>query len=121
MGDGDKQLRLFDAQRRPVDEEVYSPLWPTFWSFHEANPEVYRLFKRFTLQAIRAGRQHYSAYAVCHQIRWHIEIVKRHEGDWKLNNNFIPFYARVFHRDFPQHADFFETRTLKADRVGTNN
>lgn len=85
-----------------------------FEAYDEAHPEVRDLFRRYTLQAIRAGRTHYSANAIFERIRWHYEV-DRGEDDWKLNNNFRALYARQFMRDHPQYEGFFRTRTRRSE------
>jgi len=82
-----------------------------WWEFHKANPQVYELFKRFTFEALRSGRKHYSAYAIFQRIRWHSEIETQGD-DFKLNNNHQPYYARLFMHDHPQYDGFFKTRGL---------
>ena len=85
-----------------------------FERFHLANPEVWRLFQRFAFEAARAGRTRYSARTIIHRIRWYVEVETR--GDhFKINNDFSPFYARLWARAYPSHEDLFETRTSAAD------
>lgn len=86
-----------------------------FREFCAANPEVYELFKQFTFQAIQRGRARYSADAVFHRIRWHVDIETRSADDFKLNDHYTACYARKFMRDFPEHDGFFETRKSAAD------
>jgi hypothetical protein len=84
-----------------------------FQAFHDANPEVWKLFQQFTFLLIDKKFQHYSADAVCHQIRWHTAVVTS-DRDFKLNNNFTSRYARLFHKEYPKHSTFFRTRTLNS-------
>ena len=85
-----------------------------FWTFHKENPHVYQLVKRFTFQAIRAGRSHYSIQSIFERMRWYTDI-ETNDPDFKLNNNHRPFYSRLFMDDHPEHKDFFRLRTAKAD------
>ena len=48
-----------------------------WWKWHLSNPKVYELFKKFTLEAIRAGHKRYSAHAIVQRIRWHTDIETR--------------------------------------------
>jgi len=82
--------------------------------FHALNPGVYHLFKRFTLEAIAKGRDHFSAGLVLGRIRWYSAIETTGEP-WKINENFAAYYARQFMRDFPEHAGFFRTRILTGE------
>jgi hypothetical protein len=85
-----------------------------FERFHVENPEVWKLFKQFSLNAHDAGRQHYSAKAVFERIRWHIEI-ETLGGEVKLNNNFTAHYARMFHIYRPDLDGFFRNRKLTSE------
>jgi hypothetical protein len=82
-----------------------------FKAFHEANPKVWELFKKFAFELIDKKFKHYSADAVCHQVRWHTAVVTS-DRDFKLNNNFTSRYARLFHKEFPRYDGFFITRSL---------
>ena len=81
-----------------------------WWEFHRENPEVYELFKRFAFEAARV-RDHYSSDAIVHRIRWYTAIeTQDHTADFKINNNWTPYYGRLFMVDFPEHEGFFRTR-----------
>ncbi len=86
-----------------------------FRQFHSDNPHVYELFKRFTFQTIRAGRTYYSSDAICHRIRWHTNVETRAYDEFKINDHYTAFYARMFMRECPQHDGFFRTRASMAD------
>ena len=81
--------------------------------FHHDNPLVYDLFKRFTFQAIQAGRKNYSVNAIFERIRWHTDIDTRGD-EFKLNNNHRAYYGRKFMRDYPKFDGFFRTRDTKS-------
>lgn len=82
-----------------------------FEKFHISHPGVWGLFERFAFEIIRAGKSHYSADAIFHRIRWFHAIESRGE-EVKINNNFSPYYARLFHTKYPQHKGFFRNREL---------
>jgi len=81
------------------------------------NPHVWRHFVRFARQAARSGRKHYSARAIFHRIRWHLEVEVEGDHEFKINNNFSAVFARWFHRTHPQHDGFFRLRA----RVSENH
>ena len=85
-----------------------------FDTYHEANPWVYEAFKRLTFQLIDAGRKNFSASAVVERIRWGVSIGDYGPDDFKINNNYRAFYARLFHMEHPQHDGFFRTRKQKS-------
>lgn len=86
-----------------------------FEAYHKANPHIYELFKRFTFEKIRAGAKNLGSKAVFERIRWEtgVETVG---DDFKVNNIFTPFYARLFMRDYPEHEGFFRVRASAADQ-----
>lgn len=92
--------------------ELSDTLADKFWTYHRENPAIYGLFCRFTGEALEAGRDHLGAKMIYERIRWFTSI----ETDWaefKLNNNYHAFYARLWMRDHPQHGEFFRTRKQK--------
>lgn len=86
------------------------PSWPAFQRFHSANPDVYRLFTRFALEARARGNKHYSADAILHRVRWEADMFG---GGVKINNIFTPYYARLFMKHHPDMEGFFRTRELR--------
>lgn len=84
-----------------------------FREFHRANPAVYTLFQKYTFTAIEAGRTKYSARNIMERVRWDADIVIR-GGGFKINNNFVPFYSKMFMQAYPQHNGFFNTRSRAA-------
>ncbi len=95
------QLNLFTVDPKQVKFEKY----------HAKNPEVWQQFKDATFALIRVGRNHFSADAILHSIRFNTVI--RGGKDFKINNNYSSMYSRMFTANYPQHKDFFEQRILK--------
>lgn len=90
-----------------------------FWAFHEANPEVYNLFDRFTRELIGARYPHGSAKLIFERIRWETMVLTRGSGPVKLNNNFTSRYARLWEHRNPQHKGFFRQRALNPVSANT--
>ena len=86
-----------------------------WWIWHKANPHVYELFKRFTMQAINRGHRNLSAWLIVNRIRWETSIETKGD-DFKISNDFIAYYSRLFMHDHPQYKGFFRTKTLKSER-----
>lgn len=84
-----------------------------FYEFHRANPQVWIEFEQKALEMIKAGRRHYSARAILEVARWSIHLQTTDE-EFKVNNNHIPYYARMFRANHPEHAGFFRTREQAA-------
>ena len=83
-----------------------------FEKFHSNNPLVYYFFKRFTFEVIAKGYQRFSADAIMHRVRWKTKIETLNEK-FKINNDYVALYARMFIDDFPQFDGLFEIRRRK--------
>ena len=80
-----------------------------FQKYHETNPQVYEMFKRFAFELINSNVKSTGVRLVIERIRWETTI--QTEGDaFKLNNNWSPYYSRMFMKDYPQHKGFFRVR-----------
>jgi len=104
----------FEAEKTRYDEMLLE------WSrFHDAHPEVWKLFKRFTFDRIERGFRHYGAGAIMERVRWETSAGADPElEEFKINNNHRAFYARFFMGYYPEHEGFFRLReqTSEADR-----
>jgi hypothetical protein len=92
-----------------------------FIDFHKSNPEVYELFEHFTNEAIAAGMTKIGSKFVFERIRWEMMVKTKGAGycvatkrPLKLNNNFTPWYARLFMAKNRKHIGVFELRTIKS-------
>lgn len=86
-----------------------------FEAFHKENPQVYEMFRRFTFQAIDAGRKEFGAKMVWERCRW-TSMIETNDSPFRLNNNWVSAYARKFMEDHPEHAGLFETRKSLMDK-----
>lgn len=81
-----------------------------FEKFDAEHPELYQAFKKIALRAALA-RSRYSARGIFHIIRW--ESLVSTGTDYKIDDGWSPHYARKFMAEYPEHGEFFETRTRK--------
>lgn len=77
------------------------------------NPEIWEMFKKFTFQAINAGRKYIGARMIIERIRWETMIRATSGDGFKINNMVQPYFARKFMRLYPQHKDIFRTRKCR--------
>lgn len=85
-----------------------------FWRFHTANPEVYAGLVNLTRVWLerRPGRK-LGIGMLFEVLRW--EVAMRTTGDdFKLNNNYRSYYARLIMSRNPDLAGVFDTRRLHA-------
>ena len=87
-----------------------------WWKWHQKNPQVWKKFEEYTFQAINAGRKKYSQWAIINRIRWNAEV-ETSGGDFKISNDYIAFYARLFHVKHPEYKDFFSVKPFKEEKM----
>jgi len=78
------------------------------------------LFKEFTFTAISRGHKKLSSEMIINRIRWETNIMTN-DKDYKINNNYKPFYSRMFMSEHPEYENFFYKRTSKADMETYND
>jgi len=81
-------------------------------AFLKENPRAFGLFCQFTFEAIDKGFETYSAYAICERMRWEMTFFSDTPTEFKLNNNYRPYFARWFMQTYPQFDGFFRLRKL---------
>ena len=69
-------------------------------------PGVATLFERLSMQVHHAGHERYSADAILHRIRWHMQI-ERGDREFCINNNWSSQLARWF---LDQHPELTQPR-----------
>jgi hypothetical protein len=82
-----------------------------WWAWHKDNPQVWVLFERFALEAISHGHKKISHWLIINRIRWETTIVTT-GGDFKISNDHIAFYARLWKAKHPEHKDLFTTKRM---------
>lgn len=86
-----------------------------FEEFHADNPHVYTVLVYLARQWIRLTDRHKIGIgALYERARWEI-AVQTNDPDFRLNNNFRAFYARLIMRDEPGLDDLFDLRRSAAD------
>ena len=104
-------------------DEVRHHLWlcgadhdtvEAFIAAFKASPEVWRQFERFALEVCTKGRA-IGSKAIIERVRWEAEVENNEE--WKVNNNWAPYYARVFEFKHPRFSGFFQKKKLKGVSV----
>ena len=81
--------------------------------FHVRNPDVWRLFQRFTWEKINVGFQHYSVRGIWHRIRWETPAGDDGIVKFKLGDHHAKFYGQAFMKHNPQFEGFFRKREVK--------
>lgn len=90
-------------------------LMETFMAYHKKNPDIYKSFERFSLEAFKTGRKHYSHWAVAQRIRWY-STIETQGSEFKLSNDLIALYARLVVYRNPEMYGFFKFKKMKRVR-----
>jgi hypothetical protein len=90
-----------------------------FLAYDKDNPQVWTVFEKFAKQVVDTGREYFGAKAVMERVRW-FSVVEANDT-FKVNNNWVAFYARKFGLKYPKHADFFRIRDSAADLLASDH
>lgn len=91
----------------------------TAWrEFHRANPQVFALFVRFSKEA-RKQRGRFGARMIGERIRWYTQV-ETNGDEYRLNDHWWPYYARLAMLTEPDLAGFFETRGARFDATDSD-
>jgi hypothetical protein len=80
----------FDALFGEADPRMVAK----FFTYHERNPTLYRLFLSFALQAKASGRPRFSSWMIGNRVRWYT-AVETTGPVYKLTNDYFALYARL--------------------------
>lgn len=86
-----------------------------FEEFHKANPEVFQMLEVLASSLIARGRKKIGIGFLCEVLRWNYYMeTSDPNSEFKLNNNYRPYYARLLIERHPSWADAFEIRNLRS-------
>jgi hypothetical protein len=84
-----------------------------FKAFHQQNPHIFAHFMRLADEMRATGRERYSARTIVEVMRWHYNL-KTSGNVFKVNDDFVPIYARVLIHEHPRFDGFFELRAVRS-------
>lgn len=94
---------------------LQKPLYEQFKEFHEENPEVFVALEEMAQTLISRGRKKFGIGLLIEVLRWNYYMKTNDpNSDFKINNNYRPFYARLLIESHPDWADVFELRHLRS-------
>lgn len=111
-----------DLFRNPIVElaiqnKQYFP--DDFIKWLKDNIHVWNAFDREALKVITHGHKHYGAKTIFEFLRHHSATREIANGsEWKLNNNYPSYLARLFALARPAHKNLFEFRVTRKVRSG---
>ena len=84
--------------------------YDTFEDFHADNPEVYSLLVRLARTLRVRGYNKFSITLIYEMARW-TKMMETTDGEYKLNNNWKPNYARLIMEQEPDLQGVFDLRS----------
>lgn len=85
-----------------------------FEEFHELNQHIYRNLRYLALLAVKSGKKKLGMRLLWERLRWEYFVTTvTNEDTYKLNDHFVPHYARMLMEKEPRLNGVFETRELK--------
>ena len=86
-----------------------------FDSFHRPNPHIFRMFRERAFAMRATGRSTYGARTIIENMRWDHDI-QTTGVDFKINDDWVPMYARLLLHRYPKIGPFFELRKVGVER-----
>lgn len=108
------QLRLVDGEANVVGRTRLDQVFESWIAFHRNNLQFWYAFERRTGE-MRKVRDTYSARTIIENARWD-ETMRTHGEDVKINNNYTPFYARLYLAKYPEAKGFFQLKELTSKK-----
>lgn len=82
-----------------------------FDDWHADNPAIWKYFQRFSFEALAHGRRKISHWLIINRIRWEVFVLTTGR-DFKISNDFIAFYARLWRKTYPEHKTLFNIKRM---------
>ena len=86
-----------------------------FEDFHRSNPHVYRTLVRLAREWVNeTGARKLGIKSLYEVARWRLAI-ETSDAEYRLNNSYTPFYARLLMAENPELDGLFDLRASSAD------
>lgn len=96
----------FDIELTPAEK---------FERFHELNPQVFNALESMTNELTNRGRKRIGIKMLFEVLRWNYYMeTSDPNSDFKINNNYAPYYSRLLIDKHPEWANVFELRTIRS-------
>ncbi len=84
-----------------------------FWEFHRENPDVYQALLKLARDWRATGRDRWSINGMFEVFRWQRARMVPDSEEFKMNNNFRAYYARILMLE-PDLKGMFEIREQRS-------
>ena len=87
-----------------------------FEQFHYLNPQVATALEEMASELIARGRKRVGIKMLMEVLRWNFQMETNDpNSDFKINNNYAPYYARLLIERNPNWANVFELRQIRSN------
>lgn len=87
-----------------------------FIEFNNKNPHIYKAFEQQVNLAISKGRKKLSCKLIINWIRWN-EFIETTGKNFKLDDAYQSYYARLYVQLNPKHKNLFTFRKLRNEKL----
>ncbi len=85
-----------------------------FEQYNKEHPEIWEEFERLANRLWDNGTRHYGSKSILEVLRYHTSVDSRPDSQFKINNNYSPYYAKMYKDKYPERKGFFENRERRA-------
>lgn len=87
-----------------------------FDEFHRLNPQVYGALESMTREMVNRGRHKIGIKMLFEVLRWNYYMETNDpNSDFKINNNYAPYYSRLIIANNPTWEKVFELREIRSN------
>ena len=86
-----------------------------FEEFNSRNPQVYQALEDMAFQLVKRGRKKIGINMLLEVLRWNYYMkTDDPNSEFKINNNYAPYYSRLLIERNPTWVNVFELRTIRS-------
>lgn len=105
-----------DDHHNDDDDGAAYPIYERFKVFHRNNPHIFAEIVRRAEAVRSAGAKRFGIAAIFESMRYDTAI-RTLSQDYKLENNFKPYYARLLAVKYPELGELFVLHACLADEA----
>ncbi len=87
-----------------------------FAVYHDENPQIWKEFQRRTFALLKKSHRHHLGAQMIMEVIRYFSLIEGND-EYKINNNYSGYYARLFMETYPEYQGLFETRYNGVDHI----
>jgi len=102
---------LLDLIPEPTEAPLSGSIRERFEIYNKANPQVLETLERLAERMVARGRQRIGIKMLFEVLRWDYYMQTTDpNSEFKINNNYAPYYARLIIERHPDWCNLFQLR-----------